>query len=50
MASLSFGVTPTELDIPAQVEAGTRQLQAPELVASEYAALIALDDRRDEAR
>src|SRR5439155_14938585 len=47
---VDLGVTPTELDIPAQVEVGTRQLQAPELVASEYAALIALDDRRDEAR
>ncbi|MBN1174518.1 MAG: DNA recombination protein RmuC, partial [Micromonosporaceae bacterium] len=35
-----LGVCPTELATPAQVETSPRQLQAPELVDNEYAALI----------
>lgn len=48
-----LGVSGEELETPAQLETGARQLQAPELVASEQYALVSLDehsDRRDLAR
>src|SRR5690606_31227489 len=39
-----LGVSGEELATPAQVESAPRQLQAPELVASEQEQLIAMDD------
>lgn len=40
-----LGVSGEDMETPAQVETGTRQLQAPELIASEQHALVALDER-----
>ncbi|MGC9668074.1 DNA recombination protein RmuC [Planosporangium sp. 12N6] len=44
-----LGVSSEELAAPGQIEVTPRQLQAPELVDSEYASLLA-DLRREEAR
>jgi DNA recombination protein RmuC len=41
---VDLGVAGEELESPGQVESATRQLQAPELQASEQASLIALDE------